>query len=191
MHLAAPAQPLTDGVVTLRLPSVDAGDIDAVAGYAGEGQLDGGWLPEIPLVTAGQLVADWLEAWAGRPSRNGPAFVVAVPPEPRFVGIVGVGEREEGAIEMIYGMAPRWRGQGMASRAARLAARSVASQPGVRSVEVRIGQDARASRHVAVNAGFVVAGTVPQFVPATGETFEDLRYLLPGITPGREPSAAR
>lgn len=178
MYLTAPTEPLTDGVVTLRPPSVDAGDIDAVTSYVEGEQLDGGWLSEIPLVTAGQLVADWLEAWAGRPSRNGPTFVVTVLAAPRFVGIVGMGEREAGAVEMIYGIAPRWRGQGLASRAARLGAQWVASQPGVRSVEVRIDQDETASQHVAVNAGFVLAGTVSQFVPGTGETFEDLRYVL-------------
>jgi hypothetical protein len=46
-NLAAPAQPLTDGVVTLRLPSVAAGDVGAVLSYIEQEQLDGGWLPEI------------------------------------------------------------------------------------------------------------------------------------------------
>ena len=41
-------------------------------------------------------------------------------------------------------------------------------------------------QHVAVNAGFVVAGTVRQFVPGTGETFEDMRYVLERRGAGRE-----
>jgi hypothetical protein len=45
-----------------------------------------GWLPEIPLLTAGQAVADWLEAWTGRPGRNGFTLVVTIPGVPRFVG---------------------------------------------------------------------------------------------------------
>jgi hypothetical protein len=45
-------------------------------------------------------------------------------------------------------------------------------------IEPRIDQDMIECQHVAVNAGFVVAGTVSQFVPGTGETFEDLRYVL-------------
>jgi hypothetical protein len=52
----APAQPLTDGVVALRLPSPAAGDIDAVRGYIDQEQLDGGWLPEIPLVSAERAI---------------------------------------------------------------------------------------------------------------------------------------
>ena len=66
-HFTAPTQPLTDGVVTLRLPSPAAGDIDAVRAYIDQEQLDGGWLPEVPLVTAEQAIGDWLDAWAGRP----------------------------------------------------------------------------------------------------------------------------
>jgi hypothetical protein len=69
-HFTAPAQPLTDGVVTLRLPS-PAGDIDVVRAYIEQEQLDGGWLPEIPLVSTEQVIGGWLDAWSGRPSRNG------------------------------------------------------------------------------------------------------------------------
>lgn len=177
-HFTAPSQPLTDGVVTLRLPSATAGDTDALLSYIEQEQLDGGWLPEIPLVSAEQAIGDWVDAWAARPSRNGPTFVVTVPAEPRFIGIVGMVDRGEGIVEMIYGIAPGWRGHGLASRAVRLAANWVASQPGVRTVEVRIDQDMIDSQHVAANAGFVAAGTVTQFVPCTGETYEDLRYVL-------------
>ena len=77
--LTAPVGRLADHVVTLRLPSPDAGDVATVDNYIQEEQLDGGWLPDVPLVTGQQLVADWLDGWAGHPSRNGPAFVVTVP----------------------------------------------------------------------------------------------------------------
>ena len=180
-YLTAPTQPLTDGVVTLRLPSA-AGDVETVRGYIDQAQLDGGWLPEVPLVSAEQAIGDWLEAWAGRPSRNGPTLVVVVPEQPRFVGIVGMVARGTGTVEMIYGIAPGWRGRGLASRAVRLAARWALSQPGVTTVELRIDQDHTASQHVAVNAGFVLAGTVTQVVPGTGEAFEDLRYVF-GVAP--------
>jgi RimJ/RimL family protein N-acetyltransferase len=177
-YFTAPAQPLTDGVVTLRLPSPAAGDIDAVRGYIDQEQLDGGWLPELPLVSAEQAIGDWLDAWAGRPARNGPTLVVIIPEEPRIIGIVGLGDRDEGVVEMIFGIAPRWRGRGLASRAVRLAAHWALSLPGVTTVELRIDQDMLTCQHVAENAGFAVSGTVTQFVPRTGETFEDLRYVL-------------
>lgn len=79
---------------------------------------------------------------------------------------------------MIYGIAPRWRGRGLATRAVRLAAQWALSLPCVTTAELRIDQGMSASQHVAVNAGFTLAGTVTQFVPGTGETFEDLRYVL-------------
>jgi hypothetical protein len=59
--LKAPASPLTDGVVELRLPSPDAGDIATINRYVEDEQLDGGWLPDVPLVTGEQLVTDWLD----------------------------------------------------------------------------------------------------------------------------------
>jgi hypothetical protein len=58
------------------------------------------------------------------------------------------------------------------------------SLPGVTAVELRIGHDYAASQHVTNNAGSSVAGTVTEFVPGTGETFEDLRYVLE-----RQPAA--
>jgi RimJ/RimL family protein N-acetyltransferase len=130
-QLTAPAQPLTDGVLTLRLPSPAAGDIDTVRSCIDQVQLDDAWLPGIPLIPAEQAINDWLNGWAGRPSRDGPIFVVTVPGEPRFIGIIGLGDRGDGVIEMVYGIAPRWRGRGLASRATRLAARWALSQPGV------------------------------------------------------------
>jgi RimJ/RimL family protein N-acetyltransferase len=179
--LTAPAGALTDGVVELRLPSPDAGDIETINRYVEDEQLAGGWLPDIPLVSAQRVVADWLEGWAGHHSHNGPAFVVTVPDEPRFVGVVGVNERDEGAIEMFYGTAPGWRGRGLASRATRLAAEWAARQPSVRTVEARIGEGDRASERVAANAGFVLAETLthsdPGSDPGTGETVE-LRYIM-------------
>jgi RimJ/RimL family protein N-acetyltransferase len=115
----------------------------------------------------------------GRPSsRDGPAFAVTVAGEPRFVGVVGFGDRGDGVVEMTYGIAPRWRGQGLATRAARLGGHWAARQPGVSVVELRIGRKHEASLHVAVKAGFVAAGTVTQVVPGTAQTFVDLHYVL-------------
>jgi len=177
--LTAPAATLTDGVVELRLPSPDAGDVEAINGYIEDEQLEGGWLPDIPLVSAQRLVADWLGGWAGHQSHNGPAFVVTVPDEPRFIGVVGVGEHDDGAIEMFYGTAPRWRRRGLASRATRLAADWVARQPSVHTVEARIDQGDRAGERVAVNAGFALAETMTHSDPGTGETVE-MRYIMGG-----------
>jgi RimJ/RimL family protein N-acetyltransferase len=175
--LTAPSSTLTDGVVELRLPSPEAGDVATISRYVADDQLDGGWLPDVPLVPAQQLVADWLDGWAGRHSHNGPAFVVTVPDEPGFVGVVGMAPGDDGAFEMFYGTAPGWRGRGLASHATRLAAQWVARQPSVHSVEARIGQGERASERVAVNAGFTLVETIPRSDPVSGQTAE-LRYVM-------------
>jgi RimJ/RimL family protein N-acetyltransferase len=183
--LKAPAGTLTDGVVELRLPSPDAGDIATINQYVENGQLDGGWLPDVPLVTGERLVNDWLDCWNGRSSGGATfTFVVTVPDEPRFIGVVGVADRDDGAFEMTYGTAPDWRGRGLASRATRLAAQWVARQPSVRTLEVLIDPGQRASERVAVNAGFVLAETMTRPGPGAGETVQ-LRYIMD------RPAAAR
>lgn len=169
-------EPLTDGTVTLRLPT--AGDIDAVARYTEEGQLEDFWLPLISRASPETSVTDWLDAWAGRRSHSGLVLVVTIPESPDFIGVVGFAERAYETVEMIYGVAPRWRERGYASRAARIGGLWALTLPGVRTVELQIGRDADASHHVARNAGFRLAGTVSQFVPGTGETHEDLRFIL-------------
>ena len=177
--LTAPAHSLTDGVVELRLPSPDAGDVATINQYVENEQLDGGWLPDVPLATGEQLVADWLEGWAGHRSHNGPAFVVTVPDASGFVGVVGLAERadDDGAFDVSYGTAPGWRRRGLASRATRLAAQWVARQPSVHCVEARIGQGERASERVAVKAGFELAESLPRTDPDAGHTVE-LRYVM-------------
>ena len=175
--LTAPAGTLTDGVVELRLPSPDAGDIATINQYVEDDQLDGGWLPDVPLVSGERLVKDWLDCWNGRGSSATFTFVVTVPDEPRFIGVVGIAERDDGAFELSYGTAPDWRGRGLASRATRLAAQWVARQPSVRTVEVLIDEGQRASERVAVNAGFVLADTIPRSDPDTGETVQ-LRFIM-------------
>ena len=132
-QFTAPGRPLTDSVVRLRLPSPAGGDIDAVRGYIDQDQLDGGWPPEIPLVSAEQAIGGRLDAWAGRASRNSLTIVVTVPEEPRFMG-VGLKDRGEGVVELIYGIARHWSGRGLASRGARAA---MVNQPQNRLEAVR------------------------------------------------------
>jgi RimJ/RimL family protein N-acetyltransferase len=177
--LKAPAGTLTDGVVELRLPSPDAGDIAMINRYVADEQLAGGWLPDVPMVTGEQLVEGWLDCWNGRHYRHGDTFtfVVIIPGEPQFVGVVGVTEGGDGAFDMSYGTAPAWRRRGLASRATRLAAQWVAQQPSVRTVETLVEEGQRASERVAVNAGFVLADTMTRSDPVTGETVQ-LRYIL-------------
>jgi RimJ/RimL family protein N-acetyltransferase len=103
--------------------------------------------------------------------------VVTVPDEPRLIGVVGVAEGDDGAVQVSYGTAPGQRGRGLASRATRLAAQWAARQPGVHTVEARIDPSDRASERVAVNAGFVLAETIPHTDPVAGHNVE-ARYIM-------------
>ena len=183
--LPAPIVPLTDGPIHLRLPQ--AGDVASLVDYSmTPGGLDGVWLPVEPGTSRRRLewiIDDWLRGWAGEESLNGPALLLDVREASRFVGHVGFGPREPGVVELVYGIAPGWRGRGLATQAALLATSWLVAQRHVRSVELRVGLDHRASRRVAEKAGFRLAGTVHQRVSATGEQFEDLRYVY--IAPRR------
>jgi hypothetical protein len=65
--LTAPVSTLTDGVVDLRLPSLQAGDIETINRYIEDDQLDGGWLPDIPLVPAQRVLrTGWTDGLATR-----------------------------------------------------------------------------------------------------------------------------
>ncbi len=174
-----PDLPLSDGVITLRLPVVE--DTTAIIGYATRpGDLDGGWLPLRPPVsdtTVRWVVEDWLAGWAGRRSHNGPALVVSPAATPEMVGTIGFGPGDPGVVEMIYGVAPRWRGRGVARRAARLSADWLVGLPGVDQVELRIGQQHLESQRAAGGAGFVLVDKVREVVEATGQAYTDLRFV--------------
>lgn len=178
-RLLPPARPLSDDVIALRLPSVS--DIAAIEGHAAalEG-LDGCWLPlEADAATdrCRWIVEDWSRAWDGLDSHNGPALLITTLQAAGFVGKIGFGARMNGAIELDYGVAPRWRGRGFATRATVLATRWLRDHRGVQEVELRIARENSQSRRVATKAGYQLAGTVCDVVEATGETYDDLRYV--------------
>src|SRR5690242_3625568 len=104
MYMAAPDARLSDGVVTLRLPAADAGDIDALARYCErEEGLQDFWLPLLPGGSPRASVRDWLDGWEGLPSHNGPVLVVIIPESEDFIGVVGFTPRSVDCVEMTYG----------------------------------------------------------------------------------------
>ena len=171
---------LADDRVALRLPDLpDAAVLQAYA--ARKGGLDGTWVPliaGISLADAQALIRDWLAGWQNRRSFHGPALVVVEAGRDRLVGLVGLGDRGDGVVELTYGVAPDHRGRGHATRAARLAARWLLADGLADEVELRIDPGHAASQRVAVAAGFAPAGTVTSRVPVTGESYTDLRFVM-------------
>src|SRR5262249_58850987 len=95
------------------------------------------------------VVEDWLRGWAGRESERGPGRLVETAGAGRFVGYVGLGAREAGRVELVYGIAPGWRDRGLATRATRLVTRWLIDERDMTAVELRIGIANGASQRVA------------------------------------------
>jgi RimJ/RimL family protein N-acetyltransferase/ketosteroid isomerase-like protein len=176
-----PPRPLADDRVVLRLPELT--DAATLHEYAVQPEgLAGSWAPltaGVSLARCQALVGDWQAGWRGDRSFQGPALVLTRTGHTRLAGIVGIGERGDRVAELSYGVAPEHRGQGLAARAARLVARWLLAEGQADEVELRIEKDNVASQHVAANAGFSPAGTVVSRVPGTGESYVDLRFVLP------------
>jgi RimJ/RimL family protein N-acetyltransferase len=177
---AAPRHRLADDRIELRLP--EPADADVLHRYATRpGGLDGIWVPlaaGASLADCQALVGDWLAGWYNRRSFHGPALIITAAGEATLAGEVGLGDRGEGVVELTYGIAPDRRGRGYATRAARLAARWLLREGRASTVELRIDAGNTASQRVAVAAGFTPAGTIRSHVPATGETYNDLRFIM-------------
>ena len=175
-----PERSLQGALVALRLPCGE--DASTLFGYASRvGGVEGIWVPitsRTTLERCDALVADWLAGWRGDASDHGPAFVVTAADDPRLVGYVGLRNRGEGVVELVYGIAPDWRRRGFATEAACLVSEWLLTRQGA-AVELRIGADHVASQRVATNAGFRVSGTVRSIGPS-GETYADVRYVFHG-----------
>jgi RimJ/RimL family protein N-acetyltransferase len=174
-----PSTPISDGVVTLRLPVAE--DVARLASYAlEEALLEGIWVsgggPRAadPLVWATELLDEFNAGWTPQGGIHGGALVIdAAQP---FVGLVYFGPVAPGVVELSYGIAPPYRGHGIATRAARLAADWALNQGGFSQVELRIPESHAASRRVAEKAGFRFEGRFETFIEATGVTAIDLLY---------------
>jgi RimJ/RimL family protein N-acetyltransferase len=177
---AAPGHRLADDRVGLRLPEL--ADAAALHRYAARpGGLDGSWVPlpgDVSLEDCRALVRDWLAGWGNQRSFYGPALIITAAGDPALAGMVGLGDRGGGAIELAYGVAPDRRGRGYATRAARLAARWLLHEGRASMVELRIGSASTASQRVAVAAGFTLARAVRPHVPAAGKADDQLRFVM-------------
>ena len=175
-----PRKPLVDDLVTVRLP--EPSDAAALHAYAAQpGSLAGNWLPlseGAPMDRCEWLIGDWLAGWGTAFSLHGPGLVVTAAGHDELVGQIGLGARGERGAELDYGIAPAHRGHGYATHATRLVARWLLAGGQADEIELRIDRDHLVSQRVAAAAGFEDAGTVASYVPGTGETYEDLRFVL-------------
>jgi RimJ/RimL family protein N-acetyltransferase len=168
--LRTPLVRIDDGVIALRrCVQADLGSFEDAAQPDGN---DGIWLIPVAGGPGAQLAAHVTSGPVG------PALTIARSADDQLVGIVYLTDRGAGSVELSYGVAPAHRGQGIATRAARLAAAWALREGGWDQVELRIADDAAASRRVAVKAGFAEAGRVRTWVASAGEEFEDCLYVM-------------
>jgi RimJ/RimL family protein N-acetyltransferase len=170
-----PTHPLTDDVVTLRLPTEE--DNERFARYgADQAMLEGIWIvgPRGADANewAAELVSELRGGWSKRGGDHGGGLVIDEH-EP-CVGTVSFFPRAHRVVELIYGVAPPWRGRGVATRAARLAADWALTEGDFDRVELRIGEGHAVSRRVAAKAGFTEVERFETFVEGTGKTHIDI-----------------
>lgn len=174
-----PGHSLTDGVVTLRLPS--SHDAERFVRYGSdEALLEGIWIvgPRGGDVGAwaNELVNELLAGWTEAGGDHGGGLIIDER-EP-CVGTIEVLPLGDGIIELTYGVAPPWRGRGIASRAARLAADWALSEGEFARVELRIGEGHAASRRVAEKAGFRFVEQFETYVVGTQRPHIDTLWSL-------------
>lgn len=171
--------PLSDGVVTLRLP--EAADVGRLARYgADETLLDGvwvGWPPQDADLEAwaSRSVDEWLAAWTDEGGIDGGALV-ADEVEP-FAGVVFLLPWARDVVELVYGVLPTARHRGIASRIARIASDWALTDGDVARVELKIAESHDISRRVAENAGFKFEERFETYVVGTGRTHVDMLYV--------------
>jgi RimJ/RimL family protein N-acetyltransferase len=151
-----PQSRLADDRIEVRLPQPS--DAAALHNYASQtGGLEGVWLPlakGASLQDCEALVADWLAGWSNEPSFHGPALAIVDTAHGELIGQVGLRDRRERVVELVYGVAPRQRGQGYAPAAVRLVAHWLLQERLADEIELRIGKDNAASQSAAAKAGF-------------------------------------
>jgi RimJ/RimL family protein N-acetyltransferase len=174
-----PDVPLTDGTVLLRFANQRDGA--AVYGYGQDPDLEETvWLPipfPCPRDVADRIVQEFRLGWGGR---HGLTLVITTPPDDNLRGVLHLSVHPVGVGEISYGIAPPYRGRGLAGRAVRLLAAWAFAQLGLSRLEIVVtasGIHGLASRRVAEKAGFVYAGLRRSHIPATSCDYEDPLYV--------------
>lgn len=167
---------LTDGTVVLR--EHRASDVDAVLGQALDPATQQWTTVPVPYTRADA------EAWVESRRRgweSGEERTFVVEALGRFAGQVGLRLDGEGAAEVGYGLSGWARGQGLMSRALRLALTWAFADAGIEVVHWRAHVGNWASRRVAWACGFTLEGRVRGLCAQRGERKDAwVGSLLPG-----------
>jgi RimJ/RimL family protein N-acetyltransferase len=178
--LATPVEPLTDGVVVLRLPH--HGDVETVYTYGQDPDIEETrWLPiGVPCshADAAHLIRQFQRGWRGR---FGLTLAIVAPSADKLRGVAHLYVHDSTVGEIAYGIAPQYRRFGLATRAVLLLSNWAVTDLGLTRLEICVtarGVHGLASQRVAEKAGFIYAGMRRSCVPATGMAYEDRLYIF-------------
>jgi RimJ/RimL family protein N-acetyltransferase len=174
-----PDVPLTDGTILLRF--ANQRDSVAVYSYGQDPDIEEtAWLPipfPCPRDVADHAVREFRLGWSGR---HGLTLVITMPPDDDLRGVLHLSIHMAGVGEISYGIAPPYRGRGLAGRAVGLTAAWAFTQLRLNRLEIVVTASdihGLASRRVAEKAGFVYAGLRRSHIPATGCDYADPLYV--------------
>jgi RimJ/RimL family protein N-acetyltransferase len=174
--------PLVDGDLMLRLPRME--DRHVLTAYTSDpSSLEGAWLPVGIPDTDHEAVGAWLArefvlGWSPIGGRYGGVLVMDLA-DISFAGLIFLGRLAPAVAEISYGVAPRHRGQGLATKATVLATDWALSDGGFERVEARIDRKHAESMRVVTKAGFRHEEDFKTYVEGTGKTAEDSLFVRP------------
>ncbi|SDT16168.1 GNAT family N-acetyltransferase [Microlunatus soli] len=160
-----------------RLRAATRADESAIAAH-GRGP-DPLWIgigPAAPAERARQVLTEFLK---GEEVAFGSTWLAVVKETDEIVGMIGAQQHPPRTVEIVYGVAPRWRGHGLATEVLAAVTRTAREQDADRRYELIIGRDNAASIRGAEKCDYRYVGARRSLVEATGECYEDLVYLPP------------
>jgi RimJ/RimL family protein N-acetyltransferase len=159
MAVAPPEPALSDGVVTLR-PWGEEGDVEAIVAACNDRAI-AEFLDVIPSpytpADAREYIDRTREGWSAGTTSS---FAIVV--DGKAVGSIGVNWKrpDDRVAEVGYWVAPEARGEGVCTRALRLAASWAVRDCGMERLQLRADEQNPASRRVAEKAGFTQEGVL-------------------------------
>ena len=166
-----------------RLRPPTRADEPAIAAH-GRGP-DPSWIgigPDAPPDRATETVDEFLK---GADGAYGLVHLAVLKDSDAIVGMVGAQPHGPDTIEIVYGVAPAWRGRGLATEVLVGVTQAAWEQDRERRYELVIDRKNAASIRVAEKCGYRFAGERRSFVEATGRTYRDLLYLPPWAESGQ------
>jgi len=171
-----PAQPPTDGVVTLRPWTAD--DVPELVAVFRDPTLSR-WLPMIPYPYSEWDAREWVASLGPRLGEgSGAHFAVVAAETGALLGGIGLRPEPSSRGEIGYWVRKERRGEGIAPRALRLISRWAFQELGLARLQVHADVENVASQRVAERAGYTREGVLRSWLEHRGERRDHVLYSL-------------